>query len=101
MLRQSDIVVTNPPFSLFREYVALLAEHRKKFLIIANKNAITYNEIFPLIKDNKLWMGVTPMGADMLFDVPPDVAKSMLDSGKRGSNYRIADGKVMGRSPSV
>ncbi|MCX7022073.1 MAG: adenine-specific methyltransferase EcoRI family protein [bacterium] len=101
LLKQADIVVTNPPFSLFREYVAQLVEHGKKFLIIGNKNAITYKEIFPLIKDNKLWMGVTPMGTDMLFDVPPKVAKAMLESGKKGSNYRIVNGKVMGRSTSV
>jgi hypothetical protein len=101
LLKQADIVVTNPPFSLFREYVAQLVEHGKKFLIIANKNAITYKEVFPLIKDNKLWMGVTPMGTDMLFDVPPKVAKAMLESGKNGSNYRIVNGKVMGRSTSV
>jgi hypothetical protein len=56
---------------LFKEYVAQLVEHGKKFLIIGNKNAITYLEIFPLIKANKLWMGVTPMGTDMLFDLPP------------------------------
>lgn len=101
LLKQSDIVVTNPPFSLFREYVALLVEHRKKFLIIASKNAITYKEIFALIKDNRLWMGVTPMGVDMLFQVPPRVAKAMLESGKKGSNYRVVNGKVMGRSASV
>ncbi|MDR1006773.1 MAG: adenine-specific methyltransferase EcoRI family protein [Bacteroidales bacterium] len=58
LLRQSDIVCTNPPFSLFREYVALLAQHNKKFLILGNMNAITYKEIFKLIKDNKLWTGV-------------------------------------------
>jgi hypothetical protein len=101
LLKDADIVVTNPPFSLFREYVAQLVEHGKTFLIIANKNAITYKEIFPLIKDNKLWMGVTPMGTDMLFDVPPEVAKTMLESGKEGSNYKIVNGKVMGRSASV
>lgn len=56
ILKNSDIVVTNPPFSLFREYVAQLFEYDKKFLIIWNKNAITYKEIFPLIKDNKLWL---------------------------------------------
>ena len=56
LLKQSDIVVTNPPFSLFREYVAQLVEHDKKFLIIGNLNAITYKEIFPLIKENKLWI---------------------------------------------
>jgi hypothetical protein len=54
LLRRSDIVVTNPPFSLFREYVAQLMEYEKKFLIIGNMNAITYKEIFPLIKNNQL-----------------------------------------------
>ena len=59
LLKEADIVVTNPPFSLFREYVALLAEHRKAFLIIGNTNAITYKEVFPLIKENSLWLGCT------------------------------------------
>ena len=57
LLKEADIVVTNPPFSLFREYVAQLVEYGKKFLIIGPKNAITYKEIFPLIKDTKLWLG--------------------------------------------
>lgn len=57
LLKQADIVVTNPPFSLFREYVAQLIEYEKKFLIIGHQNAIHYKEIFPLIKDNKLWLG--------------------------------------------
>jgi len=57
LLKQADIVITNPPFSLFREYVAQLVEYHKKFLIIGNMNAITYKEIFPLIKENKLWFG--------------------------------------------
>lgn len=101
LLKEADIVVTNPPFSLFREYVAQLVEHGKKFLIIGSKNAITYREIFPLIKENRLWMGVTPMGVDMLFDVPEPVAKAMVDAGKKGSNYRIVNGRVMGRSTSA
>ena len=58
-LEMADIVVTNPPFSLFRDYVAQLMEYNKKFLIIGNKNAITYKEIFPYIMENKLWMGMT------------------------------------------
>lgn len=58
LLKESDIVVTNPPFSLFREYVAQLVEYGKQFLILGNNNAITYKEIFPLIKENKLWLGV-------------------------------------------
>lgn len=57
-LKEADVVVTNPPFSLFREYVSQLVEYGKKFLIIGNKNAITYKEIFPLINENKLWLGV-------------------------------------------
>ncbi len=57
LLREADIVVTNPPFSLFREYVAQLMEYEKKFLIIGNQNAIAYKEIFPLIKENKIWLG--------------------------------------------
>lgn len=59
LLKESDIIVTNPPFSLFREFVALLMKYEKKFVIIGNKNAITYKEIFPLIKDNKVWLGYT------------------------------------------
>jgi len=57
LLKKSDIVVTNPPFSLFREYVAQLIEHEKKFIIIGHQNAIAYKEIFKLIKENKLWLG--------------------------------------------
>ena len=57
LLKEADIVVTNPPFSLFREYVAQLMEYKKKFLIIGNKNSITYKEFFPLLKDDKVWIG--------------------------------------------
>lgn len=57
LLKEADIVVTNPPFSLFREYMRQLVEYDKKFLIIGNQNAITYKEIFPLIKENKMWLG--------------------------------------------
>ena len=101
LLKQADIVVTNPPFSLFREYVAQLMEYDKKFLIIGHQNAITYKEIFPLIKDNRLWLGVTPRGKDMLFDVPPAYAQELVDTKKEGSAYRIVDGVVMGRLGSA
>lgn len=70
LLKQADIVVTNPPFSLFQEYVAQLVEHGKQFLIIGNTNAITYKEIFPLIKANKLWLGCTNFNVGMFFAVP-------------------------------
>ena len=59
LLQEADVVVTNPPFSLFREYVEQLIKYDKLFLIIGNNNAITYKEFFPLIKENKVWLGVT------------------------------------------
>ena len=72
LLKQADIVVTNPPFSLFREYVAQLVKYDKKFLIIGNVNAVKYKEIFPLIQANKLWMGVSIHSGDREFGVPDD-----------------------------
>lgn len=72
LLKQADIVVTNPPFSLFREYVAQLVEYDKKFIIIGNKNAITYKDIFNLIKKNKLWLGYRNVNNDMWLFLPDD-----------------------------
>jgi hypothetical protein len=69
ILKQADIVVTNPPFSLFREYVSQLDEYEKKFLIIGDQNAITYKEIFKLIKENKVWLGIDN-GGTKWFQVP-------------------------------
>ncbi len=70
LLKEADIVVTNPPFSLFREYVAQLVEYDKNFIIIGNKNSITYKEIFYLIKNGKLWLGYRNINKDMWFVVP-------------------------------
>ncbi len=75
ILKEADIVVTNPPFSLFREYVAQLEEYNKKFLIIGNTNAITYKETFALIKENKLRTGYTNFNVGMFFVVPDDWKK--------------------------
>lgn len=72
LLDEADIVVTNPPFSLFRDYVATLMEHKKKFIIIGNVNAITYKEIFPLIKNNEIWIGASIHSGDRAFYVPDD-----------------------------
>ncbi len=69
-LKQADIVVTNPPFSLFREYVAQLFDHKKKLLIIGNLNAIKYKVIFPQFQDNRLWLGPTISSGDREFQVP-------------------------------
>lgn len=82
-LKEADIVVTNPPFSLFREYVAQLVEYDKKFLIIGNQNAITYKETFKLIKDDKMWLGQTLNGRNILFEIPDHY----------DSYYKIEDGK--------
>jgi hypothetical protein len=76
LLKQSDIVVTNPPFSLFREYIKQLVDYDKKFLIIGNMNAITYKEVFPLLKENKVWLGnnyKVNAGA-MFFEIPEKIA---------------------------
>lgn len=102
LLKQADIVVTNPPFSLFREYVAQLIEYDKKFLIIGSKNAITYKEVFPLIAANKMWVGVQPMGVDMLFDIPKGRSEELKSNTEaKGSTYRVIDGVIKARSASI
>ena len=78
LLKQSDIVVTNPPFSLFREYMAQLVKYEMKFLIIGNMNAITYKEIFPLIAQNRMWLGPSISSGDREFLVPKDYARNKL-----------------------
>ena len=100
LLEQADIVVTNPPFSLFREYIALLVKYKKKFLVLGNKNAITYSEIFPFFKENKIWVGVMPMTREIYFDVPQEY----IDEGLRLKKDRTIvkyDGKYKARSPSI
>ncbi len=89
LLKQADIVCTNPPFSLFREYLTQLMEYDKKFLIIGNINAITYKEVFKLIKENRLWLGVTLDGRNIWFRVPDNypinenVANSKIENGHK------------------
>lgn len=85
-LKEADIVVTNPPFSLFREYVAQLMEYGKKFIIVGSKNAVTYKEIFPYIKNNEMWVGVKEMSGSMWFPTPSN----------GGTKYdKIVDGVLM------
>jgi len=69
---EADIIITNPPFSLFREFLAWMVEADKQFLIIANMNAITYKEVFPLVKENKLWLGPSISSGDREFAVPDE-----------------------------
>jgi len=87
LLKKADIVVTNPPFSLFREYVAQLIEYNKKFLILAQQNAITYKEIFDLIRKNKVWLGVDN-GGTKWFQVPDNYdisteSRKKIENGKK------------------
>ena len=98
---EADFIVTNPPFSLFREFVAWIMEAGKQFAVIGNKNAITYKEVFPLIKDNKIWCGAMPMGVDMLFSVPKEFEDELVKSNKEGSKYRVVDEKIYARAAGV
>ena len=98
---EADIIVTNPPFSLFREFFAWIMEAGKKFVIICNKNCVSYREVFPYIKDNHIWVGSTPMSQDLLFEVPRSMEEEFIKKGKEGSNYKIVEGKVYGRSTSI
>jgi hypothetical protein len=79
---EADIIITNPPFSLFREFLAWVVEAGKQFVVIGNMNAITYKEVFPLIMRNKLWLGATGNGSDMVFAVPPNAEINELDKQK-------------------
>lgn len=97
---EADIIVTNPPFSLFREFFKWITEVKKEYVVIANKNCVTYKEVFYHIMNNEMWIGYHPMGQDMLFDVPDDIAKTLLNSEKKGSKYRIVNSVVKARSSS-
>lgn len=94
---ESDIIITNPPFSLFREFLAWVIEANKKFVMIGSKNAITYKEVFPLIKKNKLWVGTTSFNKDMLFISSEEIDPAL----KPSTATRTVDGVVYLRSPSV
>lgn len=83
LLDECDIVVTNPPWSMFREYVAVLMEHQKKFLIIGNKNAITYKEFFPLLKSNDVWIGYNSPSE---FETPDGMTKKVSGLGRWFTN---------------
>lgn len=89
-LKEADIVVTNPPFSLFREYVSQLIEYDKKFVIIGSKNAIKYKEIFPLIRDNKLWTGHRSFSGGMWFK-----------SSYEGKTEKVVDGEKLINVPAI
>jgi len=95
---EADIVITNPPFSLFREFLAWLVEGGKKFSIIGNMNAITYKEVFPLIKENRIWLGATGNGSDMVFGVPKGAVVKEQDRLKAARLGYVGDYTRLGNS---
>lgn len=98
LLKQADIVVTNPPFSLFRDYIKQLMQYGKKFSIIGSMNAISYKEVFPLIKENLLWLGATGNGSDMVFAVPSGIDIADADRQKAARMGFVGDYTRLGNS---
>lgn len=98
---ECDIIITNEPFSLFREFLKWILEAEKKFIIIINKNCITYKETFALIKENKIWVGSTPMSKDMLFGLDKASEERLLKTNKNGSGYKQVGDKIYGRAQAV
>ncbi len=95
---EADMIITNPPFSLYREFIAWIFESSKQFLIIGNQNSITYKEVFPLIKANKLWVGATGNKEDMVFGVPKGAYVAPKDKEKAAKLGYVGDYTRLGNS---
>lgn len=95
---EADVIVTNPPFSLFREFLAWIMEAKNKFLIIGSMNAITYKEVFPLIKTNRIWLGATGFTTDMVFGVPDGAIVAESDRAKAAKMGYIGNYTRLGNS---
>ena len=95
---EADIIITNPPFSLFRTFLDSVIQSGKKFLIIGNMNAITYKEVFPQIKENRLWLGATSTGGDMVFAVPPGAELDEKDRQKAARLGYVGDYTRLGNA---
>lgn len=98
---EADIIITNPPFSLFREFLAWILEADKQFVILGNMNAITYKEVFPYLQDNAIWLGYKSLNQDMYFNVTDNYKNWLTHNKKEGSAYKIVNGIVMGRLASA
>ena len=95
---EADFIVTNPPFSLFREFMSWVTVGKKSFLVIGNMNAVTYKEVFPLIKANKMWLGATGSGSDMVFGVPSGAKVDPKDREKAAKLGYVGDYTRLGNS---
>lgn len=98
---EADIIVTNPPFSLFRDFMKWIVEVEKKFIILGNPNLMSKRDIFPLIKENKIWVGCKSMSTDSYFIIPEYYKKRLLMESKEGSGYKIIDGEIYGRTQAI
>jgi hypothetical protein len=97
---EADFIITNPPFSLFREFFDWVHDGGRKFTIISNKNCVTYKEVFPRIQADEVWPGSTPMGREMLFDAPREIGESLLRSGRDRTWTKVGD-EIKARSSSL
>jgi hypothetical protein len=95
---EADMIITNPPFSLFREFLEWIVAANKKMVLIGNMNAITYREVFPLIKANALWLGATANGTDLVFAVPPGVEIAPADRDKAARLGYVGDFTRLGNA---
>lgn len=101
ILQGADIIVTNPPFSLCREYIAQLMEYKKKFLILAPMSCFGYKEIFPLFANNSIWVGTRSLNKDIYFCISEEHKSWLLANKKQGSAYAVMDDEVMARFAMV
>ena len=101
LLQKADYIITNPPFSLFTEFIKMLMDNNKKFIILGNINAISYKDMFSWLTQNKIWLGNRPLNKVMYFNVADDVKEYFLKEKKKGSAYVIKDNQVLGKLASV
>lgn len=101
LLKSSTIVVSNPPFSLLGTYFDQLIRYDKKFLVLGNSAAIHRTEVFPYIRDNKMWTGYKPFSQDMLFEVSKEHEADLRARKKEGSGWRVVNGVFYGRCPAI
>lgn len=95
IMRNCDIVVTNPPFSLFRQFVEQIMTMGKKFIIVGNHSAISYKEIFPYIKNNEMWLGYKPLGGAMYFHITDEYKEEIVKTKKEGTGWVEVNGEIM------
>lgn len=97
LMKCADVIVTNPPFSLFRSFIKQMIDLDKKFIVIGNMNAITYKEIFPYIKNNQLWLGYRSLGSEFYFNITDDYKTRIVKEKKEGSGWKEINGIICGR----